>query len=151
MDTWKIKGARVFVRGGVKTGSATRTGLRRAVRPALALLLATVTLLLAGPASPHAEAASGCAGRPRRTLRFATGELRIYQERGYVCALTAARKPGARRAMSVGVQPRGGYPVVDSGRYTRRAGPVTVYALHRCVRFSGAVAGKKAATGWILC
>ena len=41
--------------------------------------------------------------------------------------------------MSVSVQARGGRPVVDSGRFTHHAGPVTVHAGHRCVRFKGAV------------
>jgi hypothetical protein len=53
--------------------------------------------------------------------------------------------------MSVSVQARGNRPVVDRGRYTRRAGPVTVHAGHRCVRVKGAVGGGSVSSGWILC
>ncbi|WP_245991011.1 hypothetical protein [Streptomyces spongiicola] len=106
---------------------------------------------LAGPGGQRAEAASVCFGRPAKTVGFATGELRVYKKRQYVCALTVAKRPGTVRPMSVSLQPRGGRASVDSGRFTRQAGPVTVYALNRCVRVSGAVAGKRASTGWTLC
>ncbi|MFJ2502132.1 hypothetical protein [Streptomyces sp. NPDC087539] len=46
---------------------------------------------------------------------------------------------------------RGGNPVVDSGKYTKQAGPVTVHALNRCVRASARISGKSGSTGWILC
>ncbi|MGW7362366.1 hypothetical protein ACWGI8_02825 [Streptomyces sp. NPDC054841] len=117
----------------------------------LAVLAVVVALSLTGPATQRAEAMSACSGRPVKTKKFATGELRIYKKREYVCALTVARQPGARRAMSVSLQPRGGRAAVDKGRFTRQAGPVTVYALNRCVRVSGAIAGRSASTGWILC
>ncbi|WWR55191.1 hypothetical protein V1460_30960 [Streptomyces sp. SCSIO 30461] len=119
------------------------------VRAGTSLVLAGA-LLAAGPWGPEAEAASGCSGRPVKTVRFATGELRLYKHRAYVCAMTIAKRPGARRAMSVSLQPRGGRAATDKGRFTRHAGPVTVYALHRSVRASGAVAGVGATTGWIL-
>ncbi|MEU8518021.1 hypothetical protein [Streptomyces sp. NBC_01216] len=116
-----------------------------------AAFLTAGALLLGGPGVASADAASVCSGRPAKTVRFATGELRLYRTRQYVCALTVAKNPGARRAMSVSLQPRGGRPVVDGGRFTRQAGPVTVHALHRCVRASGSIAGHRVATGWILC
>lgn len=53
--------------------------------------------------------------------------------------------------MRVSLQPRGGGAAVDSGNFTKLAGPVTVHALNRCVRASGSVAGVSASTGWILC
>ncbi|WP_443055775.1 hypothetical protein [Streptomyces sp. NBC_00690] len=95
--------------------------------------------------------ASGCSGRPARTVRFSTGELRVYRSHRYACAITIAKRPGVRRAMSVSLQPRGGRAVVDEGRYTRKAGPVTVHALNRCVRATGTIAGVERSTGWILC
>ncbi|GFH34006.1 hypothetical protein SCWH03_02110 [Streptomyces pacificus] len=117
----------------------------------LAVLMVLGAVSLTGPGSQRAEAASACSGRPTKAVGFATGELRVYKKRQYVCALTVAKQPGAARPMSVSLQPRGGRAVVDSGRFTRLAGPVTVYALNRCVRASGAVAGKRASTGWTLC
>ncbi|MCM2392130.1 hypothetical protein [Streptomyces albipurpureus] len=95
--------------------------------------------------------ASGCSGRPAKTIRFATGELRVYKNHRYACAVTIAKRPGVRRMMSVSIQPRGGRPVVDQGNYQRKAGPVTVHALNRCIRASGKVAGVGRSTGWILC
>nr|WP_254705898.1 hypothetical protein [Streptomyces vilmorinianum] len=106
---------------------------------------------MAGPGTATADAASLCSGRPSKTVSFATGELRLYRSRQYVCALTVAKTPGPRRPMSVSLQPRGGRPAVDSGPFTRQAGPVTVHALNRCVRASGSVAGRNVSTGWILC
>ncbi|MFJ6460070.1 hypothetical protein ACIQM0_03240 [Streptomyces sp. NPDC091387] len=118
----------------------------------LVLALTTVLgLLLGGVGATGATAASVCAGRPAKTLTFGTGELRVYRTRSYACALAVAAKPGARRRMSVQIQPRGGRPVVDSGNFTRQAGPVTVHALNRCVRVSGTISGRTGSTGWILC
>ncbi|MFD0026061.1 hypothetical protein [Streptomyces sp. NPDC058382] len=118
----------------------------------LVLALTTVFGLLSGGAgATGASAASVCAGRPAKTLKFGTGELRVYRTRSYACALAVAAKPGARRRMSVQIQPRGGRPVVDSGSFTRQAGPVTVHALNRCVRVSGTISGKTGSTDWILC
>ncbi|WP_241192358.1 hypothetical protein [Streptomyces sp. ADI96-02] len=119
------------------------------MRPLVLLLLAGVLPLLGAPAA--SGVASACTGRPARTVGFATGELRVYKSRALVCAVTVAKKPGKRRAMSVTLQPRGGRAVGDSGRYKTMAGPVTVNAVNRCVRATGAVAGKSASTGWILC
>ncbi|MFJ3585191.1 hypothetical protein ACIPPS_23595 [Streptomyces sp. NPDC090127] len=124
---------------------------RRLLGHLLAVLLTVGSLTLAGPGVANADAASLCVGRPSKTVAFATGELRLYRSRQYVCAVTVAKNPGARRAMSVALQPRGGRPAVDSGRFTRQAGPVTVHALNRCVRATGTVAGTSASTGWVLC
>ncbi|MFD9421540.1 MULTISPECIES: hypothetical protein [unclassified Streptomyces] len=114
-------------------------------------LLAAVGLVLGTPVGPAAHAASSCSGRPAKTVAFAKGELRVYKSRAYACAVTVAKKPGKRRAMSVSLQPRGGRAVTDSGTYTKLAGPVTVHALNRCVRATGSVGGSSASTGWILC
>ncbi|MFE0704372.1 hypothetical protein [Streptomyces sp. NPDC058872] len=108
-------------------------------------------LLLPGPGSGTADAASVCQGRPTRTIAFPTGELRLYRTRQYVCAVTVAKRPGPRRPMAVSLQPRGGRAVVRSGRFDRQTVPVTVHALNRCVRASGSVAGRGTTTGWILC
>lgn len=134
--------------GGIGVTAARRTRLLGYV---LAVLLAVGSLTLAGPGVARADAASLCTGRPTKTYGFATGELRLYRSRQYVCAVTVAKKPGVRRAMAVSLQPRGGRPAVDSGRFTRQAGPVTVHALNRCVRASGSVAGRGVSTGWVLC
>ncbi|WP_370412925.1 hypothetical protein [Streptomyces fradiae] len=129
--------------------------LRRTGRGLSAYLLALVTavglLVLAGPPAGSAEAASVCAGRPTRVIGFATGELRLYRTRQYACAVAVAKRPGPLRPMSLSVQPRGGRAAVDAGRFGRQAGPVTVYALNRCVRVSATIDGRSTATGWILC
>nr|WSW69140.1 hypothetical protein OG461_24745 [Streptomyces sp. NBC_00995] len=128
-----------------------RTGRGGAFR-LLALALATALgLVVGGVEAGSADAATVCAGRPAKTVKFSGGELRVYRTRSYACAVAVAAKPGKRRPMSVQVQPRGGRPVIDSGTFTQRAGPVTVHALNRCVRASGTVAGKTGTTGWILC
>ncbi|MFE6225224.1 hypothetical protein [Microtetraspora glauca] len=117
----------------------------------LVLVLAAGLLTLAGPGGGTADAASVCTGRPARTVAFATGELRLYRNRHYACALVLAKRPGAPRPMKVTLQPRGGRAAVVSGRWGRQAGPVTVHALNRCVRASATVANRSTATGWILC
>ncbi|MEV6245544.1 hypothetical protein AB0M38_04985 [Streptomyces sp. NPDC051742] len=127
---------------------------RRLLTRVLAPLLAALALLVLpgpGPGTGTAEAASVCQGRPTKTYRFATGELRLYKTRHYACAVTVAKRPGAARPMSVSLQPRGGRPAVKSGRYARQTGPVTVHALNRCVRASGSVSGRGTSTAWILC
>ncbi|GAA2799693.1 hypothetical protein [Streptomyces showdoensis] len=134
------------MRGELRSGTR-----RRLCAYLLALLLAAGGLVVAGPAASPAEAASVCHGRPTRTVGFATGELRLYRTRHYVCALVVARRPGGPRVMTVSLQPRGGRAAVNSGRFARQAGPVTVHALNRCVRASAAIAGRGTATGWILC
>ncbi|MFI6286491.1 hypothetical protein ACIBCM_17335 [Streptomyces sp. NPDC051018] len=103
----------------------------------------------AGPGSVGAFAL--CSGRHLKTVRFATGEVRVYRNRQSACAVTIAKRPGARRAMAVSIQARGGRPVVEKGPFRRQAGPVSVFALNRCVRASGSVAGVGRSTGWISC
>lgn len=124
---------------------------RRMLAYLFVLPLVTVGLLLTGTAASSAHAATACPGRLAKAVPFKTGELRVYKSRSYACAVAVARKPGPRRKMSVTIQPRGGSPVVDSGTYTKQAGPVTVHALNRCVRASATIAGKSGSTGWILC
>ncbi|MFF2726525.1 hypothetical protein ACFVS9_01275 [Streptomyces sp. NPDC058008] len=124
-------------------------------RPGAALLilplLCALGLVLGPTGTAPVHAASACTGRLVKTVTFATGSLRVYKSRAYACAVTVAGKPGARRAMRVSLQPRGGRAVVDSGTFTQFAGPVTVHALNRCVRASGSVGGSSGSTGWILC
>lgn len=117
----------------------------------LAVVAAVTAFTVAGPGIPPAEAAAPCPGRLTKSVSFPGGELRVYERGDYACAVTLAKRPGARRAMSVSLQPRGGRAATDSGRFTRQAGPVTVHALNRCVRATGSVSGVKRSTGWILC
>ncbi|WP_371652808.1 MULTISPECIES: hypothetical protein [unclassified Streptomyces] len=131
-------------------GGGTR-GLRGRAGPGLAVLLATAALTVLGPGAGSADAAAACGGRQVKTVKFATGELRVYKTHGYACAIAVAKPSGVRRQMSVTIQARGGGPVSDSGRFTRQAGPVSVHAINRCVRASGSVAGSGGSTGWILC
>ncbi|WP_411105594.1 hypothetical protein [Streptomyces sp. cmx-4-9] len=119
-------------------------------------MFAAALWLVAGGllAAPPAQAATGgCAGRLVKALRLVPdeGEVRVYKSRTQVCAVTVARVPGARRPMAVSVQPRGGVPVRDAGRFTRYAGPVVVGAINRCVYVKGGVGGGSADSGWILC
>ncbi|MFJ4774932.1 hypothetical protein [Streptomyces sp. NPDC088762] len=96
-------------------------------------------------------AGAGCGGRLARTLPFDTGEVRVYKSRTRACAMAVARVPGERRPMAVSIQPRGGAPISDIGRFTRYAGPVTVGAINRCVYVKGSVGTGSAESGWILC
>lgn len=143
----------MFSRAGTdsRTTGGPAHGFTQSVTYGLLLPLTAGALVLAGPGQSSAEAMSVCSGRPQQTVRFATGELRVFKNRDYACAITVAKKPGAKRTMSVSLQARGASPVVDKGTFTRQAGPVTVHALNRCVRASGAVSGKGGSTGWILC
>ncbi|MER5177086.1 hypothetical protein ABT009_01685 [Streptomyces sp. NPDC002896] len=131
---------------------AIRRGFRRRSMLGTAVLTAAALLLLAGPASGTAQAASSlCPGRKVRTLPFSTGDVRVYKSRGYICAVTMAERSGTRKQMSVSVQARGSRPVRDRGRYTHHAGPITVHAGHRCVWIKGAVGSGSVSSGWILC
>jgi hypothetical protein len=125
-----------------------------AIRGRLALGTAVLTtsavLALATPGTAQA-AESSCAGRKVRTLTFATGAVRVYERRGWVCAMTVAKNPGRKRYMMVSVQARGLRPVVDEGQYTRHAGPRKTHAGQRCVRVKGAVGRSSVSSGWILC
>ncbi|MEU9300288.1 hypothetical protein [Streptomyces sp. NPDC048269] len=98
------------------------------------------------PAAP-----GGCAGRLARTLPIAAGEVRVYKSHHQACAVAVARVPGERQEMAVSIQPRGGAPIRDIGRFTRYAGPVTVGAIGRCVYVKGSVGAGSADSGWILC
>ncbi|MFD9306411.1 hypothetical protein ACFWCB_27765 [Streptomyces sp. NPDC060048] len=113
-----------------------------------ALWMAASALLAAQPAQ---AATGGCPGRLAVALPFSTGEVRVYRTRDQACAVAVAGDPGRRRPMSVSVQPRGGYPVRDSGRFTRYAGPVSVHSIHRCVYVKGSVGTGSVDSGWILC
>ncbi|WP_372351405.1 hypothetical protein [Streptomyces sp. KL116D] len=124
---------------------------RRLCALALTGLVAAGLLTVAGPGVTGAQAAALCAGHKVRTLPFATGSTVVYKSRGYVCAVTLAKRTGVRQTMSVSVQARGNRAVVDKGRYTHHAGPVTVHAGHRCVRVKGQVGSKSVSSGWILC
>ncbi|MBL3666438.1 hypothetical protein JL475_10620 [Streptomyces sp. M2CJ-2] len=123
--------------------------IRRWLALGLAVLTASGLLVVAAPGD--AQAAGHCAGRKVRTLPFSTGTVVVHKRGGYLCAVTLAEKPGTRRTMSVSIRARGGRPVVDEGRYTRYAGPVTVHAGRRCVWVKGRVGGDSVSSGWILC
>ncbi|MER5931228.1 hypothetical protein [Streptomyces sp. NPDC002054] len=130
--------------GWGRTGRLTR---------ALGVCAAGVGLAAVGlfTATPAQAATGGCAGRLVKTLPFSTGEVRVYKTRTHACAVTVPYQSGVRQYMSVSVQPRGGVPVRDSGRFTRFAGPVSVYALSRCVYVRGEVGSGSVSSGWILC
>ncbi|MEU7066295.1 hypothetical protein [Streptomyces sp. NPDC046161] len=115
--------------------------------------LPTASPARAATATATAAERDRCAGRPAKGVPFPSGggELRVYKSRARVCAVTLASHPGERRRMAVSVQPRGGVPVADAGRFTRYAGPVTVGAISRCVYARGNVAAGSADSGWILC
>ncbi|MFJ9181296.1 hypothetical protein [Streptomyces sp. NPDC102360] len=132
-------------------GIRTPRGPCGVLAPALSVLVAAALLVLAGPTVTGVQAASLCGGHKARTLRFETGRTVLYKSSGYVCAVTYAKHTGARQTMSVSVQARGNRAVVDKGRYTRHAGPITVHAGHRCVRVKGSVGTKSVRSGWILC
>ncbi|MFJ9035679.1 hypothetical protein ACIRF8_03695 [Streptomyces sp. NPDC102406] len=132
-------------------GDIGARGLRRVLVLALTALLSSTLLVVAGPGVGGAHAAALCTGHKVRTLPFATGRAVVYKSRGYVCAVTLAKRTGVRQSMSVSVQARGSRAVVDSGRFTHHAGPVTVHAGHRCVRVKGHVGSKSVSSGWILC
>ncbi|MGW5600474.1 hypothetical protein ACWEWL_15415 [Streptomyces rochei] len=128
-----------------------QAGARTRRRLTLGTAVLTAAGLLAVAAPQQAQAATGCPGRKVRTLTFATGSVVVHERGAHVCAVTVPKKPGTKRQMSVSVQARGGRPVVDSGRFAHRAGPVTVYAGKRCVWVRGAVSGRSVSSGWILC
>ncbi|WP_345624286.1 hypothetical protein [Streptomyces ziwulingensis] len=113
------------------------------------MLTAAGLLTVAVP--QQAEAAAYCPGRKVRTLPFATGSVLVYKRGSYVCAVTVPKKTGTKRTMMVSVRARGGRPVVDEGKYSQRAGPVTVYAGQRCVWVKGRVSKGSVSSGWILC
>ncbi|MCT9005133.1 hypothetical protein ACWGKW_08200 [Streptomyces sp. NPDC054766] len=124
--------------------------IRRRLALGLAVLTAAGLLAFMSPGSAQA-APSSCSGRKVRTLPFTTGSVQVYKHSGYVCAVTFPEGRGSRKRMSVSVQARGGRPVVDSGRFAHHAGPVTLYAGHRCVRIKGSVGSGSVSSGWILC
>lgn len=124
--------------------------IRRRMALGMAVLTTSGLLALAAPGS--AQAASYCAGRKVKDLPFSTGVVHVYKRDGYVCAVTFPTEPStAERPMSVSVQARGNRPVVDKGRYSHHAGPVTVHAGHRCVWIKGSVEDGTVSSGWILC
>ncbi|GHI07535.1 hypothetical protein AQI88_24830 [Streptomyces cellostaticus] len=125
--------------------------IRRRLALGAAVLAASAGLALAVPGSAQAATAGSCAGRQVRTLPFSTGIVHVYKRDGYVCAVTVARNPGAKRVMSLSVQARGNRPVVDKGTFRQLAGPVTVHAGNRCVWVKGSVGRDSVSSGWILC
>ncbi|MFD9389675.1 hypothetical protein ACFWBB_02700 [Streptomyces sp. NPDC060000] len=118
----------------------------------LVLLIVSALLTVAVPGSAQAaSSSSSCPGRKVRTLPFSTGSVLVYKDGGYVCAVTVQKNPGTKRLISVSVQARGNVAVRKSRSHTRSSPPVRVYAGHRCVRVTGAVAGGSYRSGWILC
>ncbi|MFI1966094.1 hypothetical protein ACH429_18640 [Streptomyces pathocidini] len=90
-----------------------------------------------------------CQGRKVKTLDFATGRVHIYRAHLIRCAVTVAKSPGKRQRMTVSVQARGSHPRVDTGDYTRHAGPVSVTAGSRCVLVRGGVGSRSVSSGWL--
>ncbi|MFE0177618.1 hypothetical protein ACFWZ2_35435 [Streptomyces sp. NPDC059002] len=126
--------------------------IRRRLSLGAAVLTASVLLALAGPGIAAAKApAAPCRGHKARTLPFSTGRVDVFKARGYLCAIAYAKRPGARKTMSVSIQARGSRPARDKGNYTHHAGPVTVHAGHRCVWVTGKIGGGGVSSGWILC
>ncbi|MFE0131190.1 hypothetical protein ACFWY6_06355 [Streptomyces sp. NPDC059037] len=126
--------------------------IRRRLALGAAVLAASVLVGLIGAGTAQAQVSvARCAGHKVRTLAFSTGKVEIYKKRGYVCAVTVAKRPGARKTMSVSVQARGNRPAKDAGQYTHHAGPVTVHAGRRCVWVKGTVGSGSTSSGWILC
>ncbi|MFG2132280.1 hypothetical protein ACGFNV_31325 [Streptomyces sp. NPDC048751] len=121
--------------------------IRRWLALGTSVLTASVLLALASPAAAQA-APTQCQGRKVRTLTFSTGSVQIYKRGGYLCAVTVPKAPGTRRTMTVSVHARGLVPVVDSGRYAYRAGPVTVYVGHRRALVKGEVGRGSVSSGW---
>ncbi|APY88250.1 MULTISPECIES: hypothetical protein [Streptomyces] len=129
-----------------------RGHIRRRLTLGAAGLAASLLLALVGPGAGPAHAVSGvCAGHKVRVLPFSKGRVEVFKTRGYVCVVLIAKRPGVRKSMSVSVQARGSRAVRDKGRFTHRAGPVTVHAGHRCVRVTGKISGRGVTSGWILC
>ncbi|MER5199236.1 hypothetical protein ACWD3J_01375 [Streptomyces sp. NPDC002755] len=118
----------------------------------LALLIVSGLLAVAAPGSAQAAtSAASCTGRKVRTLSFSTGSVLVYKDGGYVCAVTVQKHPGTKRLISVSVQARGHVAVSKSRKHTRSSPPARVYAGHRCVRVTGAVAGGSYRSGWLFC
>ncbi|WP_416975236.1 hypothetical protein [Streptomyces sp. 4F14] len=133
---------------------------KRGTRRWLALVTAALTtsgvLALATPAvaetaSNKAPVPTSCAGRAVRTFAFTTGKVVVYKRPGYVCAVTLAKRPGAKQDISVTVQARGNAPVERGWSHARTSPAVTVHAGHRCVRVEGHVGRGEVKSGWILC
>lgn len=96
-----------------RPGGRRRAGGRRLAAALLVLPVLAAAGLVLG--AGEATAAALCPGRLVKTVTFSTGSLQVYKSRAYACAVTVAKKPGARREMKVSLQPRGGRAVVDQG------------------------------------
>ncbi|MCB5179823.1 hypothetical protein [Streptomyces antimicrobicus] len=123
---------------------------------ALGVFAAGAGLAGAGFAAPGAEASAqvaprGCRGELAHTVTLPEGEMRVYRTRTQACAVTVTHRPGPRGHLAVSIQPRGGVPVRDAGRFGHYAGPVTVHTVNRCVYARGEVGREAVASGWILC
>lgn len=133
-------------------GTGARSVTVRRLVLGLALLIVSGLLAVAAPGSAQAAtSAASCTGRKVRTLSFSTGSVLVYKDGGYVCAVTVQKHPGTKRLISVSVQARGHVAVSKSRKHTRSSPPARVYAGHRCVRVTGAVAGGSYRSGWLFC
>ncbi|MBC9716980.1 hypothetical protein H9Y04_31045 [Streptomyces sp. TRM66268-LWL] len=124
-------------------------GAIRKARAGFVLLSVALLLLLVGPLTGDAQAATRCAGRKVDTLTFSTGSVHVYRSGGFLCAMTYAKHPGTTRSMSVSIQARGSRAVVKSGRAKKSMGPVRTLAGSRKVWIKGSVGGGKVSEGWI--
>ncbi|MDQ0787087.1 hypothetical protein [Streptomyces sp. B3I8] len=134
----------------------TRGAPHRTAALTLAALITTGLLVLAAPtsataATPTTNATALCPGHKVRTLSFSTGSVQVFRRGDYLCALTYPKKKSGKKTMSVSVQARGSRAVVDRGRFTHHAGPISVHAGHRCVWIRGSVDSGSVSSGWILC
>lgn len=133
-------------------GTGARSVAVRRLVLGLVVMIVSALLAVVAPGSAHAATSAGsCPGRKVRTLPFSTGSVLVYKGSGYVCAVTVQKNPGTKRLISVSVQARGHVAVSKSRKDTRSSPPARVYAGHRCVRVTGAVAGGSYRSGWILC
>ncbi|WP_030379870.1 MULTISPECIES: hypothetical protein [unclassified Streptomyces] len=126
-----------------------RGALRRTAALTLASTLTTAGLVAL--ATPATAATPLCPGHRVRTLTFHTGSVQIFRSGDYLCALTYPKKKRGKKTMSVSIQARGSRPVVDKGRFTYHAGPLSVHVGHRCVWIRGRVDSSSVSSGWILC
>jgi len=131
----------------VDTGAGA---IRRRLALGMAVFMAAGLLALVAPGEAHA-AAPPCSGRKIRTFVFSTGQVQVFRKRNYICAVTMPKRAGKRQPMSVSVQARGSRAVVNKGKFTRYAGPVTVHVGHRRIWIKGSVGAGRVSSGWFQC
>jgi hypothetical protein len=112
-------------------------------------LAASMLTALAAPAS-----ASPCSGSRIDTMSISGGYVAVYynSSTGRNCALTYTNDPGHTQYIRITLSAQGGASQTDSGYYRYYAGPVSVYARHTCISYTGNVGGGPAeGTTWTHC